>query len=55
MFGWIIILGMLGAGFFVSIYLAARWGRGAHEGMSVNMESESASYLNYTRGQITGV
>lgn len=50
MLGWILLLGMLGVGFLVSFILAARWGRGAHEGMSTNMESESASYLNYSRG-----
>lgn len=45
------MLGMIGLGLLVSAILASRWGRGSNEGMSVSMESESASYVNYTRGQ----
>jgi len=54
MFGWLIMAGLIGIGFFVSVFLAARWGRGSYEGMSINMESESASYMNYSRGPHVG-
>lgn len=50
MLGWLVLLGMFSAGFLVSVALAASWGRGAYESMSINMESESASYINYSRG-----
>lgn len=50
MLGWLVLIGFFGAGFLVSFILAARWGRGSSEGMSVNMESEAANYVNYGRG-----
>lgn len=55
MIGWLVLFGMIAAGFLVSTLLAHRWGRGAQESMSVNMESESASYVNYGRGPHIGV
>ncbi|CAN5828556.1 hypothetical protein BH23CHL2_BH23CHL2_13790 [soil metagenome] len=51
MLGWLVMLGMGGLGLLVSAIFASRWGRGSNEGMSVSMESESASYVNFTRGQ----
>ena len=50
MIGWLILVGLFVLGFGVSFILAARWGRGSYEGMSTEMESESASYMNYSRG-----
>lgn len=52
MLGWIILFGLIGVGLLVSGLLAMKWGRGSYEGMSTNMESESASYMNYTRGHL---
>jgi hypothetical protein len=54
MLGWLVLFGLMSFGFLVSVLLAARWGRGSYESMSVNMESESASYLNYTRNTHIG-
>ena len=48
MLGWLVMLGLIGAGFFVSFVMAARWGRGSMEGMSTNMEAENASYHGRT-------
>ncbi len=50
MLGWLVLLGFFAVGFLLSVVAAARWGRGAHKGMSVKMESESANYVNYGRG-----
>ncbi|MEZ4522330.1 MAG: hypothetical protein R3A46_11910 [Thermomicrobiales bacterium] len=51
MLGWLVIIALFAVGVLISSILAYFWGRGANEGMSVNMESESASYVNFTRGQ----
>ena len=48
--GWIIMLGLIFGGMVIGTILSMRWGRGAQEQMSTNMESESASYTNYGRG-----
>ena len=52
--GWLIIVGLFVLGFTISIIMAARWGRGSYEGMPIDMESESASYMNYSRGPHIG-
>ena len=52
--GWIVLGGFFVFGLIVSALLAARWGRGSHTGMSREMESESASYMNYSRGPHVG-
>ncbi len=50
MLGWI-VFGLIGVAVLgLSAAIARRWGRGAHSGMSEKMESESANYLNYSRG-----
>lgn len=55
MWGWLILAGFVFIGFVTSFIMAARWGRGSYEGMSEKMESESASYMNYSRGPHIGI